>query len=105
VSYESAVTTGAYQITGDATPTGTWHIFGKQTNIHLTGPGYDYPVQYWMPFYQDYGFHDSSWQTFPYGSPQYATDGSHGCVHLPADTATWVYNWAPVGTTVTIQQS
>lgn len=101
--YESAVTTGAYEVAGDATPTGTWQIYGKQTNLYLVGPGYKDFVQYWMPFYSDYGFHDASWQTFPFGSSQYATDGSHGCVHLPTTTAAWVYNWAPIGTTVTIQ--
>lgn len=101
--YESAVTTGAYEVAGDATPTGTWSIYSKQTNVYLTGPGYRDFVQYWMPFYSDYGFHDSSWQTFPFGSAQYATDGSHGCVHLPTPTAAWIYSWAPIGTTVTIQ--
>jgi lipoprotein-anchoring transpeptidase ErfK/SrfK len=25
---------------------------------------------------------------------------SHGCVSLPVDEAAWVYNWAPIGTTV-----
>jgi lipoprotein-anchoring transpeptidase ErfK/SrfK len=25
---------------------------------------------------------------------------SHGCVNLPTDAAKWVYNWAPMGTTV-----
>jgi lipoprotein-anchoring transpeptidase ErfK/SrfK len=107
VVYETAVTTGAYQIAGDATPTGTWHIYGKQTNIHLRGSdshgSWDDPVQYWMAFYSDYGFHDASWQTFPFGSADYATQGSHGCVHLPTAAATWLYNWAPIGTTVTIQ--
>lgn len=101
--YDTAVTTGAYKIDGDATPTGTWHILAKETNLYLTGPGYKDWVQYWMPFYSDYGFHDASWQTFNFGSPQYATDGSHGCVHLPTPAATWLYSWAPVGTTVTIQ--
>ncbi len=100
-AYETAITSGAYQV-GDATPTGTWHIYSKSTNIHLTGPGYDDFVNYWMAFYSDYGFHDSSWQTFPYGSSDYASQGSHGCVHLPAAAMAWLFNWAPVGTTVTI---
>jgi len=101
--YDTAITSGAYQIDGDATPTGTWHIYSKETNRYLVGPGYRDYVQYWMPFYTDYGFHDASWQTFPFGSPDYASQGSHGCVHLPTPAAAWVYNWAPIGTTVTIQ--
>jgi len=60
-------------------------------------------VAYWMPFDDQIGFHDSSWQTFAYGSSLYTTQGSHGCIHLPADVAAWVYGWAPVGTTVTIR--
>lgn len=99
--YDTAITSGAY-LAGMATPTGTWHIYSKTTNTHLVGPGYDYPVNYWVPFYSDYGFHDSSWQAFPYGSPQYASDGSHGCIHVPLGAMTWLYSWAPVGTTVTI---
>jgi lipoprotein-anchoring transpeptidase ErfK/SrfK len=109
VALDSAVTTGAYALSGvdDATPTGTFHIYSKQTNLYLTGSDiygswHDY-VQYWMPFYSDYGFHDASWQTFPFGGSAYSTQGSHGCVHLPTDTAAWVYNWAPIGTAVTIK--
>ena len=102
IAYETAVTTGAYTIEGDATPTGTWHIYNKETNLYLTGPGYKDFVQYWIPFYSDYGFHDASWQTFAFGGSEYSTQGSHGCVHLPTDAAAWLYNWAPIGTTVTI---
>lgn len=106
---QSSVTTGASAITNvdDATPTGSWHIYGKQTNLHLTGSdangAWDDPVAYWMPFYSDYGFHDASWQTMPFGGAGYTTQGSHGCVHLPADMMAWVYNWAPIGTIVTIE--
>lgn len=106
---ESAVTTGASALTNvdDATPTGTWHIYSKQTNTTLKGCDvngcWNDPVAYWMPFDDQVGFHDSSWQTFPYGSPLYTTQGSHGCVHLPLDFIGWVYSWAPVGTTVTVK--
>jgi lipoprotein-anchoring transpeptidase ErfK/SrfK len=27
---------------------------------------------------------------------------SHGCVNLPLDAAAWLYDWAPVGTTVDV---
>jgi lipoprotein-anchoring transpeptidase ErfK/SrfK len=56
-----------------------------------------------MPFYGAYGFHDASWQTFPYGSPLYTTQGSHGCVHVPVAVLGTLFNWAPIGTLVTIQ--
>jgi lipoprotein-anchoring transpeptidase ErfK/SrfK len=99
--YDSAITSGAY-LAGDATPTGTWHIYSKSTNVNLIGPGWDDFVNYWMPFYSDYGFHDSSWQTFPYGDPSYASQGSHGCVHLPLAAMAWLYGWSHIGTTVTV---
>jgi|GEM_PF-1828094 len=99
--YDSAVTTGAYAI-GDITPTGTWHIYAKETDTHLIGPTWNDFVNYWMPFYSDYGFHDAAWQTFPFGGPEYPTQGSHGCVHLPLAAMAWLYNWSRIGTTVTI---
>ncbi|HEY5152676.1 MAG TPA: L,D-transpeptidase family protein, partial [Candidatus Saccharimonadales bacterium] len=99
--YDTAITSGAY-LAGTPTPTGTWHIYAKQTNVVLRGPTWSDPVSYWLPFYSDYGFHDSSWQTFPYGDPAYAADGSHGCVHLPLAAMAWLYGWAHIGTTVTI---
>ena len=106
---QSAVTTGASALTNvhDATPLGTWHIYSKVRNTRLKGCDvngcWNDAVKYWMPFDGSIGFHDSAWQTFPYGSQLYKTKGSHGCVHLPASMATWVYNWAPIGTTVTVK--
>jgi hypothetical protein len=105
----TAVTTGASALTNvhDATPVGTWRIFNKVRNTVLTGRdangSWRDPVAYWMPFYGAYGFHDASWQTFPFGSPLYTTQGSHGCVHVPVAVLGSLYNWAPIGTLVTIQ--
>lgn len=106
-AYDTPVTTGATTY-GDGTPTGTWAVYSKQTDTHLTGSdsrgSWDDYVNYWMPFYGEYGFHDATWQTFPFGSlTQYQTGGSHGCVHLPLAAMKWLYTWAPVGTTVTIE--
>lgn len=108
---ESAVTTGITTNPNgvdDNTPVGTWHILSKRTDVRIRGSdangSWDDHVDYWMPFIRnEYGFHDAAWQTFPFGSDQYHTDGSHGCVHLPLDMMAWVYDWAPVGTTVTVQ--
>lgn len=106
-AYETAVTSGATTY-GDGTPTGTWAIQGKQTDRYLAGSdsrgSWNDHVDYWMPYNGDYGFHDASWQTFPFGSlTQYQTGGSHGCVHLPLAAMKWLYGWAPVGTPVTIE--
>jgi lipoprotein-anchoring transpeptidase ErfK/SrfK len=106
---DTAITTGASAITNVhyATPLGTSHITGKSRNTVLAGhdvngPWND-PVKYWMPFDGGIGFHDSSWQTFPYGSDLYKTQGSHGCVHIPAAVIATLFDWAPVGTLVTVQ--
>jgi lipoprotein-anchoring transpeptidase ErfK/SrfK len=96
----------------DLTPTGTYHIYAKQTDTTLTGSDStgswnDY-VYYWMPFldnqYGTYGFHDATWRpanAFGNVDP-YSSKGSHGCVELPLATSKWLYNWSAVGTTVTI---
>jgi lipoprotein-anchoring transpeptidase ErfK/SrfK len=96
------VTTGAANV-GDGTPLGSWIVQAKQTNRYLVGPGYRDFVKYWMPFDGDFGFHDASWQTMPYGSSGYHANGSHGCVHVPLATMTWLFNWATLNTTVTIE--
>ncbi|MGF7229527.1 MAG: L,D-transpeptidase family protein [Candidatus Saccharibacteria bacterium] len=112
-AYDSAVVTGMENIAADLTPTGTYHIYGKQTNLYLngsdsTGSWHDY-VYYWMPFlnnqYGTYGFHDATWRApTDFGNiDPYSDKGSHGCVELPLATAKWLFNWAAVGTTVIIQ--
>lgn len=86
------------------TPTGSYHIQSKQTDQTLTlNTGAQYQVQYWIPFDAPlFGFHDSSWQSFPYGSQQYRTSGSHGCIHVPLAAIAFLYGWADVGTSVVI---
>lgn len=112
-AYDSAVVTGMENIAADLTPTGTYHIYGKQTNLYLngsdsTGSWHDY-VSYWMPFlnnqYGTYGFHDATWRApTDFGTiDPYSDKGSHGCVELPLATAKWLFDWAAIGTTVIIQ--
>jgi lipoprotein-anchoring transpeptidase ErfK/SrfK len=98
--YSSPATTGASDVAGDATPTGSWVVQGKQRDRYLTGPGYSDYVHYWIPFNGDYGFHDATWQTMPFGASGYPAHGSHGCVHLPMTAVRWLYRWAQIGTTV-----
>jgi lipoprotein-anchoring transpeptidase ErfK/SrfK len=86
------------------TPTGRYRIQGRNRDTVLTPQtGETYSVKYWIPFdAPSYGFHDSSWQTFPYGSEQYRIAGSHGCVHMPLAAIRYLYNWADIGTSVRI---
>src|SRR5579875_602639 len=77
---ETPITTGRTD-NGDQTPTGSWRVQAKQRDRYLVGPGYKDYVKYWLPFNGDFGLHDAPWQTMPFGSSKYHTQGSHGCVH------------------------
>jgi hypothetical protein len=101
---DTAVTTG---IPGEDThtPTGSYTVQARTRNTTLTLiSGKTYAVKYWIPFQGPlFGFHDSSWQDIPYGSPQYRTQGSHGCVHMPLSAIAFLYRWVRVGATVRIR--
>ncbi len=50
------------------------------------------------------GLHDASWQpagTYGPGS-QFGASGSHGCIHVPVPTETFLYDWADYGTPVIV---
>ncbi|PZS34982.1 MAG: murein L,D-transpeptidase [Pseudonocardiales bacterium] len=102
--YSAAVTTGI-DTPDTSTPTGSYQIQAKETDRILTLlSGAQYQVNYWIPFDAPlFGFHDSSWQRFPYGSPRYRTEGSHGCIHTPLAAMKFLYNWADIGAAVTIR--
>lgn len=111
--YDTPVITGLRGHAETETPVGTYKIYGKMTNTTLTGSDsrgtWKDPVYYWMPFldnqYGTYGFHDATWRDqniFGKVSPD-SQDASHGCVELPLTASKWLYDWAPVGTTVTVE--
>lgn len=111
--YNTSVITGLRGHAETETPVGTYKIYGKMTNTTLTGSDsrgtWKDPVYYWMPFldnqYGTYGFHDATWRKdniFGQISPD-SQEASHGCVELPLAASKWLYNWAPVGTTVTVE--
>jgi lipoprotein-anchoring transpeptidase ErfK/SrfK len=86
------------------TPQGVFHIYAKLASqdmrgLNTDGTRYFQPHVYWVNYFQNEGnaihgvyWHPRSW----FG----AINSSHGCVGLPDDQAQWVYNWAPIGTTV-----
>ncbi|MEO8888190.1 MAG: L,D-transpeptidase [Jatrophihabitantaceae bacterium] len=102
--YSTAVTTGMNH-PSTHTPTGHFRIQGRTRDTVLQESNGDrYYVKYWIPFIgTEYGFHDSSWQHFPYGSPEYKTNGSHGCVHMPLAAVKYLYYWARIGASVYIR--
>jgi lipoprotein-anchoring transpeptidase ErfK/SrfK len=101
--FDTPITTGMVgQWTN--TPTGNYVVQGRNMNTVLTlNTGAQYNVKYWIPFDAPlFGFHDSSWQHFPYGSPKYKTQGSHGCIHMPLKAMRFLYNWSALPTDVHI---
>lgn len=116
--FNAAVLTGRPSL---PTPVGTYHVFAKLHPTTFYSP-WPYGSPYWYPpTYINYalefragGFflHDSSWHSV-YGpgtngwhyDPVYGWQwGSHGCVSMPYSAAAWLYNWAPIGTTVIVRQ-
>jgi hypothetical protein len=97
------VTTGK-TLPGDATPRGNFAVEDRvaNTTLHPTS-GLVIPVAYWIPFDGNvYGFHNAPWQTMPYGSSDYRTEGSIGCIHVPLDALRELFYWVHDGTTVRI---
>jgi lipoprotein-anchoring transpeptidase ErfK/SrfK len=79
------------------TPTvvGRFKINTKLRATRMRGPGYDLPnVPYTMYFYKGYAIHGTYWHN-NFGHPM-----SHGCVNMRTSDAAWLFNWAPMGTTV-----
>jgi lipoprotein-anchoring transpeptidase ErfK/SrfK len=114
--YTTPVTTGGPELPTDH---GIFHIYLKETPFVFHSPwppGSPYyypptPITYWMPFDGAEGLHDAWWRSnFGPGSNLQPTDlgtgnyilGTHGCVNMPMAAAQFVWDWAPVGTTVVV---
>lgn len=73
------------------TATGVFQIPYKKSPEVLKGDTWEADVTFWMPFHDGQGLHDATWRT-AFGGKIYQTDGSHGCVNLPYETAETIYN-------------
>lgn len=78
------------QATSNETPTGTYAVMYKERNATLTGENYATPVDYWIPFFTDVGFHDAQWRD-GFGGEIYKNDGSLGCVNMPLEAVRTIY--------------
>ena len=96
------ITTGKQ---GFETVTGEFAVYLKEQHHQMESPFpgifYNDIVNYWMPFYLGYGLHDAPWRSV-YGTQDYTTVGSHGCVNIPLNNTIILYNWAEVGTRVMV---
>lgn len=72
------------------TPEGIFGLTYKKSPAVLRGADYSTPVNYWMPFYRNYGMHDATWRR-NFGGDIYLTNGSHGCINLPKKAAKKIY--------------
>lgn len=95
--FETDFVSGTMSGTADCvTPAGIFDITYKQSPAVLRGADYVQPVSYWMPFYGNYGMHDATWRS-QFGGDIFMTDGSHGCLNLPLDSAAVIYNYMYTG--------
>lgn len=104
ILYQTKVSTGM-RLT--PTPKGSFRIWSKIPLANMQGPSpykYIYPsgkysiknVPNIMYFYQGYAIHGAYWHH------NFGRVASHGCVNVPLDAATWLFNWANVGTRVEV---
>ena len=81
------------------TPLGEHRILRKVRSQVMSGPGYYLPnVEYVSYFLKGYAIHGTYWHN-NFGRPM-----SHGCVNLTNQDAKWIFEWAPRGTRVLVQQ-
>ena len=88
----------------DPSPVGNFHIWEKLVATRMAGgsgaDAYDLPnVPYVMYFYEDFGLHGAYWHN-NFGHPM-----SHGCINERIVDAKQLYEWADVGTAVSICNS
>lgn len=88
---------------GFNTPTGTYSIYAKLRSQtmrgSLGGETWVVPnVPHVMYINGSVALHGTYWHNM-FGT---GVRMSHGCVNLPLDSAAWLYNWAPMGTTVVV---
>jgi lipoprotein-anchoring transpeptidase ErfK/SrfK len=112
---DTATTTGVRGVTDYGTDFGPLKVASKDHPWKMHSPypkgsQYYYPdtvVQWavWFTPTKLESFHDASWEPDSQLGPgsQYDTSTrSHGCIHIPAATAQWMYNWADIGTPVIV---
>lgn len=89
-----------------STPTilGEFHIYQKLASQDMKGSNgdgttYFQPHVHWINYFAPGGYavHGVYWHPLSWFG---VNNSSHGCVGLPDNEAEWVYNWAPIGTTV-----
>lgn len=100
IVFETDFVSGTLNSTPDCiTPEGIFGLTYKTTDAILRGANYASHVNYWMPFYGNYGMHDATWRV-NFGGTIYQQHGSHGCINLPLESAKTVYKYVEKGSPV-----
>ena len=83
---------------GWETPTGTFAIRRRVANERMRGPGYDVSNVLFTQYFTAVGhsLHYNYW------SSNWGYAGSHGCLGLAYADALWLWEWATVGTPISI---
>ena len=113
--FTTLVTTGMPEL---PTPTGTFSISEKLTDVTFYSPWPQGSPYYYSPEHINYAMlfltggyflHDASWRTdfgpgtnVPHTVNGVQETGSHGCVEMPVSSAAWLYNWVRMGAVVKI---
>ncbi|MBA3449943.1 MAG: L,D-transpeptidase [Chloroflexia bacterium] len=98
----SLVSTGTAEMPETSTPVGYHSVLAKFDAQTMEGTisGEYYRVEDvpFVMYFDNLGnaIHGTYWHS-NFGAPM-----SHGCVNLPMDIAAWMYEWAPVGTAITV---
>ncbi len=98
--YDSLISSG----TGEyPTVTGQFRTYIKYETQDMNGYliGYDYYLQdvpYVMYFFENYAIHGT------YSHNNFGVPMSHGCVNMNPVDAGWLFDWAPLGTTVKVHE-
>ncbi len=110
-AYENGQLVNTFLVTAGApatpTPIGQFKIYAKypvqtMTGYNTDGTRYVQPNVQWVNyFYQADAIHGNYWRPVSYFGN---INSSHGCVGVVNSDAEWIYNWAPIGTTVIVHQ-
>ena len=94
--FETTVSTGK---PGYRTLPGVFHVYRKYEQTRMRGVDYDTPDVPWTMYYSGgFAIHGAYWHN------KFGTPVSHGCVNLRVPEAKALYEWAPMGTEVVVNQ-
>lgn len=98
----SYVSTGTAEVKETETPLGYWSILTKYDIQDMEGTISD--EYYFVEDVPDVMYFDNLGNALhgTYWHNNFGTPMSHGCVNLPLEVADWMYEWAPIGTAVSV---